>query len=96
MTTHTVGDIFCLYFWRSLQAPGTLYFASNIHSARAVCAELTAAGYIVKIVQMATDIEYELRNGALVPRSQPAPRPMARKQPLTRSTPRRAAAGLTG
>ena len=96
MATHTVGDIFCLYFWRSLQAPGTLYLARNINSARALCTELTAAGYIVKIVQMATDIEYELRDGALVPRSLPQRRQMARKQPVARSTPRRAAVGLTG
>jgi len=96
MATLTAGDIYCLYFWRSLQAPGTLYLARNIHSARAVGAELMAAGYIVKIVQMATDIEFELRDGALTPRSQPQRRPMARQQPVTRSAARRVAVGVTG
>jgi len=67
VTRHTAGDVFCLYLWRSLQSPGTVYLANGLHSARAVCAELIAAGYIVKVVQMVTNIEYELRGGALVP-----------------------------
>jgi hypothetical protein len=62
----TVEDVFCLYLWRSLDAPGTLYLARGIQSARAVCAELIAAGYIVRVVQMVTNVEYELQEGALV------------------------------
>jgi hypothetical protein len=66
VASSAVNDIFCLYLWRSLDAPGTLYLARGIHSARAVCAELIAAGYVVRIVQMSTNAEYELREGALV------------------------------
>ena len=61
-------DIFCLYLWRSVDAPGTLYLARGIQNARAVSLELIAAGYIVKVVQMATNAEYELRQGSLVAR----------------------------
>jgi hypothetical protein len=63
------NDVFCLYLWRSADAPGTLYLARGIQSARAVCSELIAAGYIVRVVQMATNTEYELREGALVARA---------------------------
>jgi hypothetical protein len=83
----TIEDVFCLYLWRSLDAPGTLYLARGIHSARAVCAELIAAGYVVRVVQMVTNVEYELRDGALVacgdraqaqpPRSQRTSQPVA-------------------
>jgi hypothetical protein len=82
----TIEDVFCLYLWRSLDAPGTLYLARGIHSAREVCAELIAAGYVVRVVQMATNAEYELRDGALVARgaeshSQP-PRSQRISQPV--------------
>jgi hypothetical protein len=83
----TIEDVFCLYLWRSVDAPGTLYLARGIHSARAVCAELIAAGYIVRVVQMVTNVEYELQEGALVasgagsqvrpPRSQRVSQPVA-------------------
>jgi hypothetical protein len=61
-----IDDVFCLYLWRSIEAPGTLYLASCIDSAQAVCVELIAAGYTVRVVQMVTDVEFELREGALV------------------------------
>ena len=61
-------DVFCLYLWRSVDAPGTLYLARGIQNARAICLELIAAGYIVKVVQLATNAEYELRQGSLVAR----------------------------
>jgi hypothetical protein len=61
-----IDDVFCLYLWRSIEAPGTLYLASCIDSAKAVCVELIAAGYIVRVVQMVTNVEFELREGALV------------------------------
>ena len=67
MANPTIEDVFCLYLWRSLDAPGTLYLARGIHSAREVCAELIAAGYVVRVVQMVTNVEYELRDGALLP-----------------------------
>jgi len=63
----TIEDVFCLYLWRSLDAPGTLYLARGIQSARDVSAELAAAGYVVRVVQMVTNAEYELRSGDLVP-----------------------------
>jgi hypothetical protein len=43
-----------------------------MHSARTVCAELIAAGYIVKVVQMVTNLEYQLHDGDLVPRIGPS------------------------
>lgn len=70
MTSPAIGDAFCLYLWRSLQAPGTLYLAKSLESARAVCTELIAAGYIVKVVQMATNLEFEMRDGKLVQRAE--------------------------
>ncbi len=66
MVSPTIEDAFCLYLWRSLDSPGTLYLARGIHSARAVCAELIAAGYIVRVVQMVTNVEYVLVDGTLV------------------------------
>jgi hypothetical protein len=61
-----IDDVFCLYLWRSLEAPGTLYLARCIESAQAVCEELIAAGYIVRVVQMVSNVEFEFRDGALV------------------------------
>jgi hypothetical protein len=66
MASPAIGEIFCIYMWRSVESPGTLYLARGIHHTRSVCAELLAAGYIVKIVEMATNIEYEMRDGALL------------------------------
>ncbi len=60
-------DEFCLYLWRSLDTPGTLYLARNIEHAQAVYAGLVAEGYIVKAVQVATNIEYTLYDGELLP-----------------------------
>jgi len=59
-------DVFCLYLWRSLEAPGTLYLAKSIYNAQAVCAELIDAGYIVKVSQMGTNTEYAMRDGRLI------------------------------
>ena len=86
MANPTIEDVFCLYLWRSLDAPGTLYLARGIHSAREVCAELIAAGYVVRVVQMVTNVEYELRDGTLVARrvesqTQP-PRSQRMSQPV--------------
>jgi len=75
VATHAVGDIFCLYFWRSPRAPGTLYLARNLFSAQLVCAELIEAGYIVKVIQMGTDVEYEMRKGHLVVSEKRSPKP---------------------
>lgn len=83
----TIEDVFCLYLWRSVDAPGTLYLARGIQSARAVCAELIAAGYIVRVVQMVTNVEYEFQEGALVASGaggseQPPPRSQRASQPV--------------
>lgn len=67
MVSQNLDDVFCLYLWRSLDAPGTLYLARDMHSAREVSAELIAAGYTVRVVQMVTNVEHELRDGDLVP-----------------------------
>jgi len=47
--------------------PGTLYLAKDSESAAAVCAGLTAEGYVVKVVHAATNTEYEICDGALLP-----------------------------
>lgn len=62
-----VSDAFCLYLWRSLEAPGILYLARGVESARAVYAELMEDGYIVRAVHMDSDTEYEMREGLLTP-----------------------------
>jgi hypothetical protein len=67
VVSQNLDDVFCLYLWRSLDAPGTLYLARDMHSAREVSAELIAAGYTVRVVQMVTNVEHELRDGDLVP-----------------------------
>jgi hypothetical protein len=60
-------DEFCLYLWRSLDTPGTLYLANDLDSAAAVYAGLIAEGYIVKVVHAPTNTEYEMCDGALLP-----------------------------
>jgi hypothetical protein len=60
-------DPFCLYLWRSVEAPGILYLATGVDSARAVYAELVEVGYIVRAIHMNTDTEYEMREGMLMP-----------------------------
>ena len=67
MTTVAVRDEFCLYLWRSLNVPGTLYLAKDLDHAKAVYAGLIAEGYVVKAVHLATDTEYALHNGSLLP-----------------------------
>jgi len=46
--------------WRSPNAPGTLYLAKGFDTAETLCRGLTDDGYIVKVVHMASDTEYEL------------------------------------
>jgi hypothetical protein len=60
-------DEFCLYLWRSLEAPGTLYLARDLEHAQAVYAGLMAEGYVVKVVHPATNTEYEMCDGTLLP-----------------------------
>jgi hypothetical protein len=65
----SLPDSFCLYLWRSHQSPGTLYLAKGFDTAEALCRGLVEDGYIVKVVHMATDTEYELCEGKLRPLS---------------------------
>ena len=60
-------DEFCLYLWRSLHVPGTLYLARDLEHAKAVYAGLIAEGYVVKVVHAPTNTEYALCDGALLP-----------------------------
>ena len=61
------SDNFYLYLWRSRNVPGTLYLARGFETTEALCQGLTEHGYIVKVIQMATDIEFELSQGKLRP-----------------------------
>jgi hypothetical protein len=53
--------------------PGTLYLAKDSDSAAAIYAGLIAEGYVVKVVHAATNTEYEICDGAFLPKpfSQP-------------------------
>ena len=67
MASPALHDEFCLYLWRSLDVPGTLYLARDLHHAEAVFAGLIAAGYVVKMVHTGTNTEYEMCDGKLLP-----------------------------
>jgi hypothetical protein len=60
-------DAFCLYLWRTREAPGTLYLAGDLAHATAVYKELADDGYTVKVVHVPTDTEYEMLDGYLTP-----------------------------
>ncbi len=60
-------DNFYLYLWRSPNAPGTLYLAKSFETAEALCRGLAEDGYIVKVIQMTTDMEFVLCEGKLRP-----------------------------
>lgn len=60
-------DGFYLYLWRAPNAPGTLYLAKGFEAAQALCRGLTEDGYIVKVIHMASDTEFELCEGKLRP-----------------------------
>jgi len=51
------SDAFCLYLWRSVEAPGILYLARGMDSARAVYRELAEDGYIVRAIHMNSNTE---------------------------------------
>jgi len=69
MGPSTLPDSFYLYLWRSPNSPGTLYLAKGFETAQALCRGLTEDGYIVKVIHMATNTEYELSDGKLRPSS---------------------------
>jgi hypothetical protein len=67
-------NAFHLYLWRSLESPGIRYLAGSVSTAESMSRELLKEGYIVKVIHAATDTEYELRGGALLPvRTSPVP-----------------------
>jgi len=70
MGPSSLPDSFYLYLWRSPNSPGTLYLAKGFSTAETLCRGLTEDGYIVKVVHMATDTEYELAEGTLRPTTQ--------------------------
>jgi hypothetical protein len=72
MGSSSLAESFYLYLWRSLNAPGTLYMAEGRDTAETLCRELMDSGYIVKVIQTATDAEFELCEGKLCPANQPA------------------------
>jgi hypothetical protein len=67
MGPSSIPENFYLYLWRSPDAPGTLYLAKTFDTAEALCRGLTEDGYIVKVIQMVTNTEFELRDGKLRP-----------------------------
>jgi len=67
MGPSTLPDSFYLYLWRSPNAPGTLYMAKGFETAETLCRGLTEDGYIVKVVHMASDTEFEFSEGRLRP-----------------------------
>lgn len=65
------SDSYYLYLWRSVDLPGTLYLARGFETAEALSRGLTEDGYIVKVIQTGTDIEFEVRDGKLCPTKNP-------------------------
>lgn len=61
---------FYLYLWRSPNTPGTLYLAKGFQTAETLCRGLTEDGYIVKVIHMSSDTEFELWEGKLRPTNQ--------------------------
>jgi hypothetical protein len=70
MAPPSVPEDFYLYLWRSPDSPGTLYLAKGFETAEALCRGLTEDGYIVKVIQAATNTEFELCDGKLRPTPQ--------------------------
>ncbi len=67
MGPSSTPDNFYLYLWRSPNSPGTLYLAKGFETAEALCRGLAEDGYIVKVIHMTTDTEFELCDGKLRP-----------------------------
>jgi hypothetical protein len=70
MGPSTIPDNFYMYLWRSSDSPGTLYLAKGFETTEALCRGLTEDGYIVKVIHMATNSEFELHEGRLCPVAQ--------------------------
>jgi hypothetical protein len=70
MGPSSLPDNFYLYLWRSPNSPGTLYLAKGLETAEALCLGLMEDGYIVKVIQMTSDTEFEFCDGKLRPAAQ--------------------------
>jgi hypothetical protein len=70
MGPSTIPENFYLYLGRSSDSPGTLYLAKSFETAEALCRGLTEDGYIVKVIHMASNVEFELHEGKLCPTDQ--------------------------
>jgi hypothetical protein len=87
MGPSSTSDNFYLYLWRSRNVPGTLYLARGFETTEALCQGLSEHGYIVKVIQMATDIEFELSQGKLRPiHPSAAPRRRSTQGPSSQGT----------
>jgi hypothetical protein len=73
MGPSSIPDSFYLYLWRSPNLPGTLYLARGFETTEALCRGLVEDGYIVKVIQLGTDTEFELRQGKLRPLAPASP-----------------------
>jgi hypothetical protein len=82
MGASSIPENFYLYLWRSSDSPGTLYLARGFETAEALCRGLTEDGYIVKVVNMNTNAEFELCEGKLCP----APSLSPSRSPSNRGT----------
>jgi hypothetical protein len=58
---------FCIYLWRAANAPGALHIAKNLYVAQELCAALDDEGYLVRAVNLETDVEYQMTGGTLLP-----------------------------
>jgi hypothetical protein len=67
VTDQPIRDVFCLYLWRSAEAPGALYLANSLQSAQEIYTGLVEVGYLVRALQVGTNLLYELEGGELRP-----------------------------
>jgi len=81
MGPSTIPNHFFLYLWRSPDSPGTLYLAQGFETAEALCRGLTQEGYIVKVIHMATDVEFQLNDGRLYPTANGSAQPSKKQGP---------------
>jgi hypothetical protein len=67
MATSGIPESFFMYLWRSPNLPETLYAAQGFEETEALYKGLGDDGYIVKLIHMATNAEFELSAGRLCP-----------------------------
>ncbi len=60
-------NVFCLYLWRSPETPGAVYLADSLQSAQAIYSGLLDLGYIVRAMQLGSNLLYGLEGGELKP-----------------------------